>query len=131
IPKVQSAFEALANGVKKVHLINGETKHSLLLEIFTHEGVGTQIIREEKVFGNPKSGIGYRVSGLGTQIDRAASAVAKQDLLDLTVMSKQDVEDLMHLADVLKLTDAKPFAGKHVTLLFQKPSLRTRVSFEV
>ena len=42
IPKVTAAFEALANGVKKVHLINGSTKHSLLLEIFTHEGVGTQ-----------------------------------------------------------------------------------------
>jgi ornithine carbamoyltransferase len=120
IPKVQSAFDALANGVKKVHLVNGETKHSLLLEIFTHEGVGTQIIREEKVFGNPVK---------STKSERALTA--KQDLLDLTVMSKQDVEDLMHLADVLKVTDAKPLAGKHVTLLFQKPSLRTRVSFEV
>jgi ornithine carbamoyltransferase len=37
----------------------------------------------------------------------------------------------MHLTDVLKNSDAKPLAGKHVTLLFQKPSLRTRVSFEV
>lgn len=126
IPKVQSAFDALANGVKKVHLVNGETKHSLLLEIFTHEGVGTQIIREEKVFGNPKSGMGYGVSGVAS-----APASSKQDLLDLTLMTKQDVEDLMHLADVLKVTDAKPLAGKHVTLLFQKPSLRTRVSFEV
>src|ERR1051325_892701 len=126
IPKVHSAFDALANGVKKVHLINGETKHSLLLEIFTHEGVGTQIIREEKVFGNPKSGVGYGVSGMGS-----VPASSKQDLLDLTQMTKQDVEDLMHFADVLKHTDAKPLAGKHVTLLFQKPSLRTRVSFEV
>ena len=46
-------------------------------------------------------------------------------------MTKQDVEDLMHLTDVLKHSDAKPLTGKHVTLLFQKPSLRTRVSFEV
>jgi ornithine carbamoyltransferase len=121
IPKVNAAFEALANGVKKVHLINGAAKHSLLLEIFTHEGVGTQIIREEKVFGNPK------VASTGN----ATKGIDKQDLLDLTVMTKQDVEDLMHLADVLKQTDAKPLAGKHVTLLFQKPSLRTRVSFEV
>jgi ornithine carbamoyltransferase len=37
----------------------------------------------------------------------------------------------MHLTDVLKHSDEKPLAGKHVTLLFQKPSLRTRVSFEV
>jgi ornithine carbamoyltransferase len=121
IPKVNASFDALANGVKKVHLINGAAKHSLLLEIFTHEGVGTQIIREEKVFGNPAT----------VSPARSFEQKLKHDLLDLTVMTKQDVEDLMHLTDVLKNTDAKPLAGKHVTLLFQKPSLRTRVSFEV
>ncbi len=121
IPKVNAAFDALANGVKKVHLINGAAKHSLLLEIFTHEGVGTQIIREEKVFGNPAI-----ISTTHSKEEKR-----KYDLLDLTVMSKQDVEDLMHLTDVLKHSDAKPLTGKHVTLLFQKPSLRTRVSFEV
>src|SRR5581483_10214301 len=127
IPKVNAAFEALANGVKKVHLINGAARHSLLLEIFTHEGVGTQIIREEKVFGNPtKPKIGYRSSDAAP-----VRTHSKHDLLDLTVMTKQDVEDLMHLTDVLKHTDVKPLTGKHVTLLFQKPSLRTRVSFEV
>jgi acetylglutamate kinase len=47
IPKVESAFEALNGGVNKVHFINGKVKHSLLLEIFTDEGVGTQIIRDE------------------------------------------------------------------------------------
>jgi ornithine carbamoyltransferase len=123
IPKVNAAFEALANGVNKVHLINGTAKHSLLLEIFTHEGVGTQIIREEKVFGNP---VHIKAAGEG-----ASRHTAKQDLLDLTILSKQDVEDLMHLTDVLKQDNAKPLAGKHVTLLFQKPSLRTRASFEV
>ena len=122
IPKVNAAFEALANGVNKVHLINGAAKHSLLLEIFTHEGVGTQIIREEKVFGNPL---------VAAHTTSSSTMGSKHDLLDLTVMTKQDVEDLMHLTDVLKHTDAKPLAGKHVTLLFQKPSLRTRVSFEV
>jgi|GEM_PF-2346 len=125
IPKVNAAFDALANGVKKVHLVNGAAKHSLLLEIFTHEGVGTQIIREEKVFGNPL------VPTAQNRHEAASTVVGKHDLLDLTVMTKQDVEDLMHLTDVLKHTDAKPLAGKHVTLIFQKPSLRTRVSFEV
>ncbi len=43
IPKVQSAFAALRAGVKKVHLIDGRVKHSVLLEIFTNEGVGTEI----------------------------------------------------------------------------------------
>jgi acetylglutamate kinase len=47
IPKVKSAFDALDRGVRKVHFINGSTKHSLLLEIFTDEGIGTQIIRDE------------------------------------------------------------------------------------
>lgn len=47
IPKVQSAFETLEAGVRKVHIVDGRVKHSLLLEIFTDEGIGTQIIHEE------------------------------------------------------------------------------------
>ena len=46
IPKIHSAFNALGAGVKKVHLIDGRVKHSLLLEIFTDEGVGTELIRQ-------------------------------------------------------------------------------------
>lgn len=44
IPKVISAFHTLDSGVGKVHLINGKSPHSLLLEIFTNEGVGTQFV---------------------------------------------------------------------------------------
>ena len=44
IPKVRSAFTTLDAGVHKVHIIDGRIKHSLLLEIFTDEGVGTQMI---------------------------------------------------------------------------------------
>ncbi len=47
IPKVQSAFATLDSGVNKVHIIDGRVKHSLLLEIFTDEGVGTQMVHEE------------------------------------------------------------------------------------
>jgi acetylglutamate kinase len=47
IPKVQSAFETLNVGVNKVHIIDGRVKHSLLLEIFTDEGIGTQMVHEE------------------------------------------------------------------------------------
>ncbi len=43
IPKVRSAVEALKGGVKKVHIIDGRLPHSILLEIFTDEGVGTEI----------------------------------------------------------------------------------------
>ena len=48
IPKVLSAFKTLDSGVGKIHLIDGKATHSLLLEIFTHEGVGTQFIGEEE-----------------------------------------------------------------------------------
>jgi acetylglutamate kinase len=44
IPKVESALHALAEGVEKVHFIDGRTPHSLLLEIFTNTGVGTEIV---------------------------------------------------------------------------------------
>lgn len=43
IPKVDSAILALQAGVKKAHIIDGRVKHSVLLEIFTDKGVGTQI----------------------------------------------------------------------------------------
>lgn len=46
IPKVESAFETLEAGVQKVHIVDGRVKHSLLLEIFTDEGIGTQMIHE-------------------------------------------------------------------------------------
>lgn len=44
IPKIRSAFKALDANVKKVHLIDGRVKHSLLLEIFTDEGIGTELV---------------------------------------------------------------------------------------
>ncbi|MBV9673306.1 MAG: acetylglutamate kinase, partial [Verrucomicrobia bacterium] len=44
IPKVQSAVDALNEGVGKVHLIDGRIPHALLLEIFTVNGIGTEII---------------------------------------------------------------------------------------
>ena len=44
IPKTRSALEALDAGVDKVHFIDGRIPHTLLLEIFTQQGVGTEII---------------------------------------------------------------------------------------
>ncbi len=43
IPKVDSALEALAGGVAKVHFLDGKQSHSLLLELFTDAGIGTEI----------------------------------------------------------------------------------------
>ena len=44
-PKVQSAIRALAEGVQRVHFIDGRLPHSLLLEIFTDRGIGTEIVQ--------------------------------------------------------------------------------------
>ncbi len=46
IPKVQCCLDALKAGVSKAHIIDGRIKHSLLLEIFTEEGIGTQIVEK-------------------------------------------------------------------------------------
>jgi len=43
IPKVRYTVEAIKNGVKKCHIIDGRIPHAVLLEIFTPEGVGTEI----------------------------------------------------------------------------------------
>lgn len=43
LPKVECCLDAIKSGVSKVHIIDGRIKHALLLEIFTREGVGTQI----------------------------------------------------------------------------------------
>ncbi|KAF0152174.1 MAG: acetylglutamate kinase [Ignavibacteria bacterium] len=46
IPKVESALSALDSGVQKVHIIDGRIEHALLLEIFTKEGIGTELVNE-------------------------------------------------------------------------------------
>lgn len=48
IPKITSAVEALNAGVRKVHFIDGRLPHTLLLEIFTGQGIGTEIIRQQR-----------------------------------------------------------------------------------
>ncbi|MBI2884794.1 MAG: acetylglutamate kinase [Candidatus Omnitrophica bacterium] len=45
IPKVTACVEALRQGVKKSHIIDAAIPHALLLEIFTKEGIGTEIVR--------------------------------------------------------------------------------------
>jgi acetylglutamate kinase len=43
IPKMQACLEAVEGGVPKAHIIDGRQPHSILLEIFTESGVGTQV----------------------------------------------------------------------------------------
>jgi acetylglutamate kinase len=48
IPKVEACLETLDRGVRKVHIIDGRLRHSLLLEIYTTQGVGTEIVKGEE-----------------------------------------------------------------------------------
>lgn len=45
IPKIEGCLETLEEGVRKIHIIDGRLRHSLLLEIYTTSGVGTEIVR--------------------------------------------------------------------------------------
>ncbi|MFZ5830687.1 MAG: acetylglutamate kinase [Planctomycetota bacterium] len=47
IPKVQACLETLERGVRKVHIIDGRLRHSLLLEVYTTRGVGTAIVKDD------------------------------------------------------------------------------------
>ena len=46
IPKVKACMNALKAGVSKTHIIDGRIPHSLLLEIFTDKGIGTEIVKD-------------------------------------------------------------------------------------
>ncbi len=46
IPKVEACVETLSKGVRKIHIVDGRIRHSLLLEIYTTSGVGTEIVLE-------------------------------------------------------------------------------------
>ena len=47
IPKIEGCLETLARGVGKIHIIDGRLRHSLLLEIYTTSGVGTELVRDD------------------------------------------------------------------------------------
>lgn len=44
IPKVRCALDALAGGVRKAHVVDGRVQHAILLELFTDQGIGTEIV---------------------------------------------------------------------------------------
>lgn len=47
LPKLQNCISALKNGVSRVHILDGRIAHCLLLEFFTHKGIGTAIVSDE------------------------------------------------------------------------------------
>ena len=49
LPKLNNCTSAIKNGVNRVHILDGRIPHCLLLEIFTNEGVGTAIVKDEDI----------------------------------------------------------------------------------
>lgn len=56
VPKVECAVRALEGGVGQVHIIDGRVRHAVLLEIFTDEGVGTEVLLELATAKKPAAG---------------------------------------------------------------------------
>lgn len=55
IPKLNNCIDAIDNGVKRVHILDGRIAHCLLLEIFTNKGIGTAILDDaEATYYNPE-----------------------------------------------------------------------------
>jgi len=49
IPKVEACLESINGGVEKAHIIDGRIEHSMLLELFTSDGIGTVIKKKEEI----------------------------------------------------------------------------------
>jgi acetylglutamate kinase len=56
IPKIEGCLDTLEQGVKKIHIIDGRLRHSLLLEIYTTSGVGTELTRDDAI-ASPARGL--------------------------------------------------------------------------
>ena len=54
IPKVKACITALSGGAKKTHIIDGRAEHTILMEIFSDEGVGTEVVRAVKAAENKR-----------------------------------------------------------------------------
>ena len=48
LPKLNNCIDAIENGVSRVHILDGRIPHCLLLEIFTHKGIGTAILHDSE-----------------------------------------------------------------------------------
>ena len=49
LPKIKACLDAINNNVKMAHIVDGRIQHSVLLEIFTNEGIGTLVKKWQNV----------------------------------------------------------------------------------
>ena len=54
LPKLNNCTSAVKNGVSRVHILDGRIPHSMLLEIFTHSGIGTAIVPDDDPISDEK-----------------------------------------------------------------------------
>jgi len=60
IPKVTSLIDAVSRGVRFAHIVNGNIRHNLLLELFTDEGIGTMVTEKKVPYGDKRIKDGKR-----------------------------------------------------------------------
>lgn len=76
IPKIEACVTALSAGTKKGHIINGTVPHSLVLEIFTDEGVGTMIMRHSDDSMAPGF-VEAPVSNFASKLDQSIQSIGR------------------------------------------------------
>lgn len=72
IPKLESCVRALDAGVKRAHIINGKTPHSILLELLTNLGIGTTIVQPNDIEEFNQQPIGHFATKLRQDVDLTA-----------------------------------------------------------
>lgn len=76
IPKINACVTALSAGVKKAHIINGTTPHSLVLEIFTDAGIGTMVMRHRDDSIDPGF-VEAPVSNFASKLDQSIQSIGR------------------------------------------------------
>jgi len=73
VPKVECAIDALEGGVGQVHIIDGRVKHAVLLEIFTKQGVGTEVVMKTPRGKSASAGAARAKSGTNAKTKTGAA----------------------------------------------------------
>lgn len=78
VPKVECAIDALEGGVGQVHIIDGRVRHAVLLEIFTDQGVGTEVLLQLPESARPPKKGARRRDGVAEAAAKAKRPAAKK-----------------------------------------------------